>query len=92
MIEGRIILPTDVFTQLCMEVKTLSDLMLRACFQLQKEVNMLPDDCVSLNEMTKATSQLRLIENVLRIIVEEHMPARQTPPDESGGGESCNAQ
>lgn len=95
MIEGRVIIPRDVFVTLCVEHRTLSDHLLQAAKALAKVVDHIPPNSDCLDLLVTANAQLGLIESILKAVIDE-FPLPDYPTGGSGsgssGGESCNAQ
>jgi hypothetical protein len=83
----RILVPGDVFVLLCVEVQKLSDTLLLAAQELNKEVHMLPEDCKTLRNLLAANIQLGGINGILRaIVVDDDPEAPPTPLLPNGGG------
>lgn len=91
MIEGRIVLPKDVFVQVCSEFATLTDQLLTVAKQLQMVADHLPPDVPLFDSLMKANVQVGLCERILKIVADEHMPP-STPSSGGGQGESGYAQ
>jgi len=87
MIEGRIIIPMDVFTTLCVETKKLSDCLLAAATTLQHEVEFLPENTKTLDHLLASHTQLGLIERILSAVL-----LQGRPDDEGNGGGDAHVQ
>jgi len=81
MINGRIIIPLDVFTTLCVETKKLSDCLLAAATTLQHEVAFLPENTKTLDHLLASHTQLGLIEGLLSAILGQ---GKDDPTPEGG--------
>lgn len=93
----RVLVPGDVFVQVCVEVKKLSDLLLAGATAMQREVAHLSEESQVLNALMASHIQLGLIERMLHAIVsdeDEEPPATagpsgsQPPPTVNGSGGS----
>ena len=78
--EGRVLVPKDVFVQLCVDVKKLSDIMLVTVVHLKKDAEFLSEANNILQQVLLANIQLGHIEGMLRAIVEDDMPASPKGP------------
>lgn len=96
MLEGRVIIPRDVFVTVCVEHQKLSELLLDVAKHLHRESGFLPPNSTVLDAAVAANAQLGLIESILKTIIDE-FPEPEAPtggggtPGPTSGGE-CHAQ
>ena len=96
-IDGRIFIPRDVFAILCVEVQHLSDALLKAAQEMQREVAHVPAESQVLNHLLESNVRLGSIESILKIVIDEEPdPTPPLPGAPSGtppatGGQTCHA-
>lgn len=83
MIEGRMLIPTDVFTTLCVELARTSDAVLiaaRKVATMEGRGTEVSDEL--LNALMSTNNHISNMEGILKAVMEEN-PARQPAPKEA---------
>lgn len=90
MIHGRIVIPQDVFMTVCVEHQKLADVLLKLAGQLHRDQAHINTEL--LDTALEANVALGIVERILKIIADEHLPTAPTSGNGGPGGEPANVQ